>query len=284
MQFIALLGLTDAETKLIKNVLAVAGSRGLKYAVADGKDALQRASIVVADASNSREVTRWTAFRATHEDVSGIMLVDDDVPEGCPADTVLKKPIKAITFMTALGQIDIKRRPVVGQRLQQTFQGGGEAAVKQATAAPTGGSAVQNPLEQYKGAWTGRILVVDDSATIRKQLSLVLEHFGLQVTTADNGELALHLIATQDFEAVLLDVVLPGADGYQICKTIRRNKAKAKLPVIMLTSRSSPFDRVRGSIAGCDSYMTKPTNIKQVAGVLAKYFGPDAVPFGAAKA
>jgi two-component system, cell cycle response regulator len=80
----------------------------------------------------------------------------------------------------------------------------------------------------------------------------------------------LQILASRSVDLVFLDVMLPGADGYQICKTIKKNKLKQRIPVVMLTSKSSPFDRVRGSLAGCDSYLTKPVELRKLFDVLQK--------------
>jgi len=113
--------------------------------------------------------------------------------------------------------------------------------------------------------------VVDDSSTVRKQVELELKLLGIWTDAAESGEDAFELLAQKDYDIIFLDVVLPGVDGYQICKTIKRNKAKKKTPVIMLTSKSSPFDRVKGALAGCDTYLTKPAKQNSFQKVVKKY-------------
>lgn len=93
---------------------------------------------------------------------------------------------------------------------------------------------------------------------MRKQIEIELKLFGIKVNTAATGEQAIELISNKDYSLIFLDVVLPGIDGYQICKLIKRDKARKKTPGIMLTSKSSPFDRVKGALAGCNTYLTKP--------------------------
>jgi twitching motility two-component system response regulator PilG len=106
-------------------------------------------------------------------------------------------------------------------------------------------------------------LVVDDSSTVRKQIELELKLFGIEVDAVESGEQAFESLAQKSYDLIFLDVVLPGIDGYQICKNIKKDKARKKTPVIMLTSKSSPFDRIKGALAGCDTYLTKP--VKQTA-------------------
>ena len=118
------------------------------------------------------------------------------------------------------------------------------------------------------------VLVVDDSPTVRKQLELVLRARNVDATLVGTGEHALDEIAQREFDLVLLDVVLPGTDGYQVCKAIKKGFSARQTPVVLLTSRSSPFDRLRGSLAGCDSYLVKPVRHSEFEVILNKYLAP----------
>jgi len=100
-------------------------------------------------------------------------------------------------------------------------------------------------------------LVVDDSLPVRIQLDQALRPFAKQVDFAETGEEAFELINGNTYDLIFLDVVLPGVDGYEICKVIKQGKAK-DTPVIMLTGNSSPADRIKGKLAGCDTYLIKP--------------------------
>jgi len=102
------------------------------------------------------------------------------------------------------------------------------------------------------------VLVVDDSLPVRKALDLKLRLLDYEIQHAASGREALWLIQKIHFDFIFLDVVMPGIDGYEVCKQIKRNKPTKHIPVIMLTSKSSPFDKVKGKLAGCDSYLTKP--------------------------
>ena len=111
----------------------------------------------------------------------------------------------------------------------------------------------------------------DDSSTIRKQLEIELKIFDVQVDTAESAEQVFDLINRKIYDMIFLDVVLPGIDGYQICKIIKKDKDKKKIPVVMLTSKSSPFDRIKGALAGCDTYLTKPVKQASFQKVVKKY-------------
>jgi len=105
-----------------------------------------------------------------------------------------------------------------------------------------------------------RVLVVDDSLAVRKYMEEKLPDlqvkYAMNMDFAESGKEAMEKIITFGFDIIFLDVVMPGVDGYKICKWIK--KVRPSTPVIMLTSKKSPFDKVRGSMSGCSAYITKP--------------------------
>jgi CheY-like chemotaxis protein len=105
-------------------------------------------------------------------------------------------------------------------------------------------------------------LVVDDSLPVRIQMNEVLKPFTSRVDLVETGEEALDLINRNAYDIVFLDIILPGIDGYEVCKAIKEGKGK-DTPVILLTGNSSPADRIKGNLSGCDTYLIKP--ISQMA-------------------
>ena len=107
---------------------------------------------------------------------------------------------------------------------------------------------------------TARILVVDDMPTNVKLLEarLMAEYF--QVLTAANGEDAIALCESGQCDMVLLDVMMPGIDGFEVCKRLKANPETAHLPIVMVTALDHPEDRVKGLEAGADDFLTKPVN------------------------
>jgi two-component system, cell cycle response regulator len=102
------------------------------------------------------------------------------------------------------------------------------------------------------------VLVVDDSSTMRRLMDITLGQVGINVEFADCGNDALALVQQRRYDMVFLDVILPDVDGYRVCKTIKGNKVTRGTPVVMLTSRDTAFDKVRGKMSGADTYLTKP--------------------------
>lgn len=99
------------------------------------------------------------------------------------------------------------------------------------------------------------LLVVDDEWIMRNLLRIYLTKNGFQVTEAANGYEALKFIEQQSFDLILLDVMMPGMDGWEVCKQIRQTK---HIPIIMLTARTETKDKVQGLTLGADDYVVKP--------------------------
>jgi twitching motility two-component system response regulator PilG len=105
-----------------------------------------------------------------------------------------------------------------------------------------------------------RVLVVDDSLAVRRQMQLEFELLNDKLDLAENAEQALQAIQSNKYDVVFLDVVMPGMDGYAACKKIKKDPLNHNTPVILLTSKSSSFDKIKGTLAGCDAYLVKPIN------------------------
>ena len=116
-----------------------------------------------------------------------------------------------------------------------------------------------------------RALVVDDSPTVRIKIESELLPMGVSADCAESGEQALLMMTKNEYDIVFLDIVLPGTDGYEVCRKIKHNRDTKRVPVVMLTSKSSPFDRIRGSLAGCSTYLTKPVDHANFHAVVEKY-------------
>jgi two-component system, OmpR family, response regulator MprA len=101
-----------------------------------------------------------------------------------------------------------------------------------------------------------RLLVVDDDPSVREALALVLDLNGFDVTTAGDGREAIRTLAIAPPDAVILDVLMPGLDGLEVCRRIRATGDRT--PVLMLTARTEVSERVAGLEAGADDYLAKP--------------------------
>ena len=102
---------------------------------------------------------------------------------------------------------------------------------------------------------TARVLLVEDDARLASMVADYLGEAGFRVGVAPSGADAMRLVGTDDFDAVILDLMLPDADGLDLCRSIR---AKSEIPLLMLTARGDPLDRVVGLELGADDYLPKP--------------------------
>ncbi len=105
------------------------------------------------------------------------------------------------------------------------------------------------------------VLVVDDEKVIRNLLQLSLQRMGYQVTTATDGSEGLAQFEAQHFDLILLDILMPGMDGFHVCSAIRQ---VSDVPIVMLTALNRPDDIVLGLELGADTYITKPFTFKEV--------------------
>lgn len=103
-----------------------------------------------------------------------------------------------------------------------------------------------------------RVLVVDDSPTVLYKTSLMLTEGGYEVVKATDGQQALELARQEQPNLILLDVILPKLNGYQVCRKLKSSSETAHIPVVMVTSKTKDSDRHWGIEQGADSYITKP--------------------------
>ena len=109
-----------------------------------------------------------------------------------------------------------------------------------------------------------KILVVEDNIINLKLLSRMLEKSGFEIFTAQDGEQACKIAEEANPDIILLDVVMPILDGFSVCEWLKANKKTADIPVIFLTAKTDPVDKVRGLSLGAMDYITKPFDTAEV--------------------
>jgi DNA-binding response OmpR family regulator len=103
-----------------------------------------------------------------------------------------------------------------------------------------------------------RVLIVEDEESLFKLETILLTVKGFEVIGAFTGKMAIDKIGVEAFDLVLLDIMLPDIDGFEVCRQIRKDPRTADVPVIMLTGKKSQDDRDRGVLCGANSYIVKP--------------------------
>ncbi|MFY9821706.1 MAG: response regulator [Thermoanaerobaculia bacterium] len=118
-----------------------------------------------------------------------------------------------------------------------------------------------------------RVLIVDDEPNIVLSLEFLLRQQGYEVSVARDGEEALAAAEEQRPDLVVLDVMLPGLDGFEVCRGLRERPENAGLKILLLTARGREVERVRGLEEGADAYVRKPFSTRQLMKTVAELLG-----------
>lgn len=121
------------------------------------------------------------------------------------------------------------------------------------------------------------VLIIEDAQDIAASIYDYLEALGYTIEAASDGVTGLHLAVTKDFDVIILDLGLPGIDGIDLCRRLRKD-AKRPTPVLMLTARSSLENKLEGFKCGADDYLTKPFSLKELAARIKALFGANRIP------
>src|SRR3989338_6306594 len=113
-----------------------------------------------------------------------------------------------------------------------------------------------------------RVLIVEDDENLNKLISYNLSKGGYAVESVFDGISAKDKLAKDIFDVVVLDIMLPGIDGFRICEFIKENPAAYKTFVVVLTARSEPLDKIYGNIIGADYYLTKPFSVAKLMDII----------------
>lgn len=111
---------------------------------------------------------------------------------------------------------------------------------------------------------TGKILVVDDELNIRELVKFNLEKSGYKTMEAEDGQTAVRMAKTEKPELIVLDLMLPGIDGLEVCRLLKNARETSAIPIIMLTAKSEEIDKVIGLELGADDYLTKPFSPREL--------------------
>lgn len=247
--FVASIGLEEKDQQILLTMLALSKNRSPSFVLFEAGGDKKSADILLVDADNPKAIRRWTAYLESNKEDSRIIsvMLCDDVPPPNPNDQnrYIKKPMSATLLLSTLEKLVMEE---ISQESQQLFTGDNQDFEESSQ------GAVQ--AEVIQGEITA--LVVDDSLPVRIQMKKALQNVAKRVDFAETGEEAQNLVTKNPYDIIFLDVILPGVDGYDICKFIKKNANTKNTPVIMLTSNSSPADRMKGKMAGCDTYLIKP--------------------------
>ncbi|MCD6082233.1 response regulator [candidate division WOR-3 bacterium] len=123
-----------------------------------------------------------------------------------------------------------------------------------------------------------KILVVEDEPEIRILVKTILEKAGYSVVEAEDGEAALRLVNEEEPDLVLLDVMIPGIEGWEVCRRIRENEATRRIPIIMVTVRTTDEDIQRSVECGANAHINKPFDQRELLDTIKKLLGETSSP------
>lgn len=239
---ISYLGMNERESVVIKSIFRIATWLQDHFEFPDFHET-RDPDVVLVDGDDNEAVNQWKVLAENNKKLMCIMVSTDDVKFD---NTVpLKRPITLNRVVAAFKTITFSNNDTKKDIVES-----GEAF---------------------------RILIVDDSLPVRKYLETKLPELTphrLALEFAASGEEAMEKIAAAAFDLIFLDVVMPGVDGYKVCKWVKANHPTC---VVMLTSKKSPFDKVKGAMSGCDSYLVKPPQDLHVQKILEKQLEKRAV-------
>lgn len=237
---ISQIGCKDLTSNLLLSIFNL--SPGLKDIYQEPTENEERKpDLVFVDADVKECLIKWKEMTEENKSLIPIMVTSKNVSLG--KFITLKRPL---TFKKLLYALKVASLPVDAQEQK----------------------------EQVISGDAMKILVVDDSLPVRKFLENKLPQLTaeqIRIDFAASGEEAARKVKAESpqFDLIFLDVVMPGADGYKVCKWVKANHPTY---VVMLTSKKSPFDKVRGAMSGCNDYLTKPPEEAKLKKVLQKAF------------
>jgi twitching motility two-component system response regulator PilG len=272
------IGFNDVERAMLSSIFALAARRDPGFRQYQPGVAGHTPDIYLVDADDAGARSQFVALHGRAK-LPTVMI---GARSPLPGATLLPRPLQWARLLQALEDTldasgDLAMPPVAAAdpaalRRSLPGHGLGRSLSGSAMGRSFPGRAAEPDAEAKKRVLGDSVLVVDDNATVRAFMQAKLAPYGFAVDFAETGEEAVGLSGSHEYTCVFLDVVLPGIDGYQVCKLIKSNKhAIRRTAVVMLTSRSSPFDKLRGSLAGCDEYLTKPLDEDRLLEVIAKF-------------
>lgn len=260
---VAIFGIPEFERELVERIFSLSESRDNIYRIVE-ESQNHVADIALVDRSNASAASQFDQFNSAQGEFPTVVIANGKEPE---CDYWVKRPFTAMRMLGALDKL-------VENRLNCPADARPKPKPAPAKPASTPTKTEDTAAKPAAQAGIYKALVVDDSLPVRKQVNIALRRAGITAEFAEDAESALKLIETRSYDILFLDVVLPGKDGYEICKAVKKDKAKKHIPVVMLTGKSSPIDKVKGKLSGCDAYLTKPVSLKEFNQTLSKWLNP----------
>jgi two-component system, cell cycle response regulator len=263
---IAVVGVADADIKIISRIFSITRYRQRRYKllpiteVSAGEvlDAAKNADIHIVNVHSPIAVRFWKNFASSvrvENRKPAIKLSKLTPSSEVGAELTISWPINPAKMLQVLDNYTIRHLHYYPE-----FEIGLDVHPSTSTVKNVKALGAQLQAVDVNVDTATRVLIADDSLAVRRQLKIGFDFMNANLNLVADGEAAVKAAEEHQYDIIFLDVVMPGIDGYSVCKNIRRSRLNKKTPVVMLTSRSSSFDKLKGVLAGCDTYLTKPIN------------------------
>lgn len=256
-----MLGFSDTEKSLLSSTFRLTVRRAFCYAEPSAPE--ERADLYLVNVDNP-EGLRLLQTRAPNIHAPAVLIGRNHIDSPWP---LIEKPIHWIRLFDQLDaqmEIALKER---ARRHATVITGPWDGRTyRRANDRHAQGEAVH-----LEPAPVESVLVVDDSATVRAFMRAKLAPFRFHVDYAETGEKAIDMAQAKFYTCIFLDILMPGMDGYQVCKRLKSSSATKASAVVMLSSKTSAFDKFRGNWAGCDAYLGKPVGENELLTTIARF-------------
>ncbi|MBX3724893.1 MAG: response regulator [Xanthomonadales bacterium] len=255
---IALCALAGREERLLKVALGRLGDEAVRFEAVLADQAAQ-AQIAIVDVASERSMRLLGRLREARPALPAICISDDG--QGGSSRYRLSRTGLLVGLQGLLASVVADGLPAAAP----APRAGSPAPEVPGSRLPWSTEPV--PRTGPRPAAPLNALVADAEEAIRNALADALRRCGIGTTAAVSAPRVLSLVTNGNFDLVLLDAAMAGTDGYELCRQIKRDPYTRSLPVVLLSSRLSPFDRSKAALAGCDGYLVKPPSESAVHAV-----------------
>lgn len=250
-------GFPELEKRMLSSTFRLTARRAISYEVINSPE--QKPDAYLINADDDAIVHAFLVEHAPNLMQTPFILIGRNKPQS--ELTFLAKPIDWIRLFDMLD----------GQ-MQKLVQAPIRSSLSSPLVSPNAPDVIvehrqQSEVEKPKE----RVLVVDDSATIRGFMRIKLAPFHFETDFAENGEQAIQMAQSKSYTCIFLDIMMPGIDGYEVCKRLKNDPQTKHSAIVMLTSKSSFVDKMRGTWAGCDEYLYKPVSEAELLSTIARF-------------
>ncbi|MDM8558145.1 response regulator [Candidatus Parabeggiatoa sp. HSG14] len=258
---VTVFGLAPNEQNTLGSIFKLAASRPRQYAMVSVAER-DRAEIVMVDAEDANAMSDWRSFSVHHSNTP-VVFVAKSIPSDANGSRYLRRPLTLKRVLETLDKVTIEEL----KHVPELVVGGEDDALDEEAHA-----ALRAAQSAIKTTSSGvKALVVDDALSVRKSMEIQLGLYGMEIDFAETGEEGLEYTQKKVYDIIFLDLMLPGIDGFKVCREIKTHKLSKNTPVIMLTGKGGRIDKMRGTMAGANEYLTKPVEQEELKEVIKKY-------------